>query len=77
MLAYVFWHWPRSGVAAAEYEALQRSFHFALKAAPSAGFMGSRCVSIEGAAGPAAGGRTKTGTCWRGPPASTRLTRQR
>lgn len=56
MLAYVFWHWPRPGVPAAEYEALQRRFHAALKEAPSAGFMGSRSVSIEGAAW-AGGGR--------------------
>ena len=50
MLAYVFWHWPRSGVPAAEYEALQCRFHAALKAAPSGGFMGSRCVAVQGAA---------------------------
>lgn len=37
MLAYVFWHRPRAGLAAAEYEAAQRSFHAALET-PSACF---------------------------------------
>ena len=54
MLAYVFWHWPRAGVPAAEYEDLQRRFHAALQAAPSAGFLGSRCLALAGA--PWAGG---------------------
>lgn len=30
MLAYVFWHWPRPGVASDEYEERQRAFHQAL-----------------------------------------------
>ncbi len=30
MLAYVFWHWPRPGIASDEYEARQRVFHAAL-----------------------------------------------
>ena len=54
MLAYVFWHWPRAGVLAAEYEDRQRRFHAALQAAPSAGFQGSRCLALAGA--PWAGG---------------------
>ncbi len=30
MLAYVFWHWPRPGIASDEYERRQRTFHAAL-----------------------------------------------
>jgi hypothetical protein len=30
MLAYVFWHWPRPGIASDEYEERQRVFHAAL-----------------------------------------------
>ncbi len=56
MLAYVFWHWPRAGVSAADYEGLQRRFHAALQAAPSAGFLGSRCVSLTGASWAGDGG---------------------
>lgn len=37
MLAYVFWHWPRPGIASDEYETRQRAFHAALAArGPSA-----------------------------------------
>ena len=49
MLAYVFWHWPRPGVSAEDYEGLQRRFHGELRAAPSPGFLGSRCVAMAGA----------------------------
>jgi hypothetical protein len=49
MLAYVFWHWRRDGVAAAVYEAAQRRFHAALAAAPSAGFSHSHSVALRGA----------------------------
>lgn len=57
MLAYVFWHWPRAEVSAAEYEGLQRQFQAALNTAPPPGFLGSRCVSLAGAPW-AGGGRT-------------------
>ncbi len=32
MLAYIFWHWPRPGIASDEYVARQRAFHQALAA---------------------------------------------
>jgi len=32
MLAYIFWHWPRPGIASDEYEARQQAFHQALAA---------------------------------------------
>ncbi|HUR93540.1 MAG TPA: hypothetical protein VMY76_03080 [Gemmatimonadales bacterium] len=57
MLAYVFWHWPRAGVPAASYEALQRRFHAALGDAPPPGFLGSRSAAILGAPWAAAGAR--------------------
>ena len=56
MLAYVFWHWRRAGVAPAAYEALQRRFHAALEAAPPEGFLASRSVAIAGAPWAADGG---------------------
>ena len=49
MLSYVFWHWPRAGVAASEYEARQRAFHAALQAAPSEGFARSITHGVAGA----------------------------
>ena len=49
MLSYVFWHWPRSGVAADAYESRQRAFHAALGAAPSEGFTRSLTHALEGA----------------------------
>lgn len=49
MLAYVFWHWRRTDVAAAPYEALQRRFHAALAAAPPPGFLRSRSLALTGA----------------------------
>jgi len=48
MLAYVFWHWPRAGVPAAAYEAVQRGFHRALRDAPPEGFLGSRSLAVTG-----------------------------
>jgi hypothetical protein len=45
-LAYLFWHWPRPGVAAAEYERSQRGFHAALAGAPPAGFARSLSLAI-------------------------------
>jgi hypothetical protein len=46
MLAYVFWHWRRPRVPAAEYEAAQRGFHAALAEAPPAGFERSFSVAV-------------------------------
>jgi hypothetical protein len=45
MLAYVFWHWARPGVAPGAYEAAQRAFHASLAAAPAAGYAGSFSVA--------------------------------
>jgi hypothetical protein len=56
MLAYVFWHWRRAEVSAADYEALQRRFHAALQAAPPAGFLSSRSLAVTGAPWAAGGG---------------------
>jgi hypothetical protein len=49
MLAYVFWHWRRSGVDREAYEAAQRRFHEALAEAPPAGFLISWTSRIAGA----------------------------
>lgn len=49
MLAYVFWHWKQPEVDAATYESLQRRFHAALAASPSAGLVRSFSHAIEGA----------------------------
>ncbi|MGH7702725.1 MAG: hypothetical protein ACREMO_06500 [Gemmatimonadales bacterium] len=56
MLAYVFWHWRRAPVARERYEALQRAFHAALRAAPPPGFLGSRSAAIAGTPWAAASG---------------------
>ena len=40
MLAYVFWHVPRAGVAAREYESAHREFHDVLRAAGVPGLLG-------------------------------------
>ena len=37
MLAYVFWHAPRSAIAGPKYEAAHREFHEALQSTPVAG----------------------------------------
>jgi hypothetical protein len=50
VLAYVFWHWRRPDVSAADYEAAQRRFHEALAAVPPPGFRRSWCAGISGAA---------------------------
>lgn len=49
MLAYVFWHWRRPAVLAADYEAAQRRFHAALGAAPPPGFERSFSITFRGA----------------------------
>ena len=56
MLAYVFWHWRREDAAAEAYEAAQRTFHDALAADPSAGFVGSFSHALRGAPWANAGG---------------------
>jgi hypothetical protein len=56
MLAYVFYHWKRTEVSAADYEQHLRDFHAALKNAPSPGFSNSWCVSLSGAPWANAGG---------------------
>jgi hypothetical protein len=48
-LAYTFWHWPRPGVDAADYEARQRAFHAALGRHPPDGFLRSYSYSLSGA----------------------------
>jgi hypothetical protein len=40
LLAYVFWHVPRAGVTALQYEAAHRAFHDALRAASVRGLLG-------------------------------------
>jgi hypothetical protein len=49
MLAYVFWHRPHDGAAAAEYEARLRAFHEALAGAPPPGFHQSFTYRVSGA----------------------------
>jgi hypothetical protein len=49
MLAYVFWHWRRPDVPAADYEERQRAFHRALADAPPMGFEQSSCHAVVGA----------------------------
>jgi len=46
-LAYVFWHWPSSEVAAVEYESRQRAFHAALRDAPPRGFRRSMTHAVD------------------------------
>ena len=56
ILAYVFWHWSRPGVAPHEYEGRQRAFHTALAAAPADGYRESLSVALTGAQWAADGG---------------------
>jgi hypothetical protein len=46
MLAYTFWHWPRAGVAPADYERRQAAFHQALAEHPPPGFLGSSTAAL-------------------------------
>jgi hypothetical protein len=55
MLAYVFWHWRRPEVSAADYKQAQRRFHAALAEQPSPGFLRSCSIAITGAPWAAAG----------------------
>jgi len=56
VIAYVFWHWKRPGVSAADYESRQRAFHRALAEAPPEGFHRSSCHAIAGVPWAAEGG---------------------
>ena len=47
MLAYVFWHVPRPGVAAREYEAAHREFHHVLWNAGIAGLVALRVFRLS------------------------------
>ena len=47
MLAYVFWHWPATGIAPAEYERMQRAFHASLAEAGMAGLRGSMSFRLD------------------------------
>jgi hypothetical protein len=47
MLAYLFWHCPRSEVAAAAYETALSAFHRSLMQARPQGFLGSFIVALE------------------------------
>ena len=49
MLAYVFWHWPRPGIASDEYEDKQRAFHAALAARGPSSLLRSHSWRITGA----------------------------
>jgi hypothetical protein len=49
VLAYVFWHWKRPGVAVETYQQLHRAFLQALTATPPAGLTGSTTYAISGA----------------------------
>jgi hypothetical protein len=49
MLAYVFWHWPRPGVASDDYVARQLAFHQALAARGPAALAASYIWRVTGA----------------------------
>ncbi len=49
MLAYVFWHWPRTGADQDLYESRLMAFHDMLSAHPSPGFRGSAVYAVDGA----------------------------
>lgn len=49
MLAYVFWHWPRPGVASDEYVARQLAFHQALAARGPMALQSSAIWRVTGA----------------------------
>src|SRR4051794_37490048 len=50
MLAYVFWHWPQSGVEPSRYEDEQRAFHGALATSAPSGLVESRVFGVRGEA---------------------------
>ena len=47
MLAYVFWHVPRAGIAAGDYEAAHREFHEVLWRSRIAGLLALRVHRLE------------------------------
>lgn len=47
MLGYVFWHRPRGGVPAQEYEEAQLAFHRSLQREPPGGLLGSACLRAD------------------------------
>lgn len=49
MLAYVFWHWKRTGIQSKEYEDRLSKFHRALAAAPPNGFTQSWSAALSNA----------------------------
>lgn len=49
MLAYVFWHWPRPGIASDDYEARQQAFHHALASRGPAALQASYVWRVIGA----------------------------
>ena len=49
MLAYIFWHWPRPGVASDDYVARQLAFHEALAARGPAALEASYIWRVTGA----------------------------
>lgn len=49
MLAYLFWHWPRSDVDPGRYADALLAFHRALLANPPPGYRGSRVLEVSGA----------------------------
>src|SRR5260370_1046299 len=48
MLAYLFWHQPAAGVAAAAYEESLRAFHRALSEHKPHGYLGSASFGFQG-----------------------------
>lgn len=56
MIAYVFWHWKRVGLEAAEYERVQRAFHAALAGDAPPGFHWSQSFACSGCQWAADGG---------------------
>jgi hypothetical protein len=49
VIAYLFWHWPAPGVAAARYTEALVAFHRALASSPPPGLRGSRVLEVEDA----------------------------
>lgn len=56
MLAYAFWHWPRSDVPSEVYESRQRAFQAALAQHPPEGFLNATTVRLSGVPWAADGG---------------------
>lgn len=47
MLAYAFWHWPRSGVPRDSYENALMAFHRSLASDPTEGFLNSASFRVD------------------------------